>query len=112
MRHRITSFRCVEAETNVSLREMKRKTCNAVNIRQSSCASLARSGSDAAILDHALRFGPSRNDKRGPSRDADSKAPAAERNRVEQSITCRDLGAEALRRGIEARGKSARLRAG
>jgi len=37
MRHRITSFRCVEAKWKMSLIEVQRKTCNAVNIRQSSC---------------------------------------------------------------------------
>src|SRR5436190_8743328 len=42
MRHRITSFRCVEAVANMSLRAVKRKTCNEVNIRQFSCASRAR----------------------------------------------------------------------
>ena len=37
MRHRITSFRCVEAKRKMSLIGPQRKTCNAVNIRQSSC---------------------------------------------------------------------------
>src|SRR5262245_17573003 len=33
MRHRITSFRCVEAGDNMSLKNRERKTCNEVKIR-------------------------------------------------------------------------------
>ena len=36
MRHRITSFRCVEAVKKMSFCGAERKTCNAVNIRQTS----------------------------------------------------------------------------
>src|SRR5690349_9404040 len=35
MRHRITSFRCVEAALKVIHRRQECKTCNEVNIRQS-----------------------------------------------------------------------------
>jgi len=35
MRHRITSFRCVEAKGMMSLMTVQSKTCNEVNIRQS-----------------------------------------------------------------------------
>src|SRR5215217_9631940 len=37
MRHRITSFPCVEADLMMSLTGLQSKTCNVVNIRQSSC---------------------------------------------------------------------------
>jgi hypothetical protein len=42
MRHRITSFRCVEATHNMSRLSGERKTCNDVKIRQSSMTSRRR----------------------------------------------------------------------
>src|SRR3954454_16775862 len=108
MRHRITSFRCVEAKANVSLLAGKRKTCNAVNIRQFSCASPAGATSDAAIFHYARDLRPGWDDERRRSRHAHPEPPAAERDCVEQGVERRHIGAEALRRRIEARRQIAR----
>src|SRR5690348_7218023 len=87
MRHRITSFRCVEAMKKMSLSWVSRKTCIAVNNRQtSSLRAIEPLGSGAAILDHPSDLRPRRHDERGKPRRSERNSPAAGGDRVEQRI--------------------------
>src|SRR6185437_8934938 len=105
MRHRITSFRCVEAEKKMSLSLIEHKTCNRANYRHTS--PLRASG--AAILDHPSRFRPWRNYQSCKSRRAEADAAAARHDRVEQRIERVELGAHTARRGIIGRWQALRL---
>lgn len=99
MRHRITSFRCVEAREKMIHPGAQRKTCIDANNRQSS--SLRAGNSGAAILHHASQFWPCWNDERGRAAGRESHASAAVRHRIEQWIIALDLSGQPARRRIE-----------
>src|SRR3569833_3115332 len=107
MRHRITSFRCVEAVLKMSLPEILRKTCNRVNYRHTS----ALRDSDAAILDHPANVRPGRNNECCKSRRAETDAPAARGDLGEQRIVGAKIRDNAGGRCVVSRGEASRLRA-
>ena len=99
MRHRITSFRCVEAKTKMRFCLPKRKTCNDANIRHY----LALRASGAAILDNPRDIGPGWHDQRLLAGGSDREAPAAIRHSIQDGIPIGDLCAQPRGRGIEGR---------
>ena len=109
MRHRITSFRCVEARAKMSLCWPQRKTCNDVNIRHIFAAS--RQAFRRGNPRQPAQFRPTAGRPAAPIRTTlNADPPAARRQRIEQRIE----GRQALRvsragRGIEARRQALRL---
>ena len=108
MRHRITSFRCVEADVKMSFLRVQRKTCNEVNIRQSSLlrAERIRRGNPRSTR---ATVRPRRHDERCKARSAEANPAAAECDRVEQRIVRRQRRADLRRRRIVARWQAARF---
>src|SRR6185503_15689828 len=102
MRHRITSFRCVEAASKMSLSAILRKTCNRVNYRHTS----ALRDSDAAILDYPADVRPGRDDQGCESGGAEPDAAAARGDGVEQRIIGAKARDDTRRRCIVSRGEA------
>src|SRR6185503_8624279 len=92
MRHRITSFRCVEAVTNMNRQTANYKSCNAILFRQSSATSRRRLA--AAILENPRSFGPARHDKRTDACVCDRPFAPREGDVVEQWIVGGDSGGQ------------------
>ena len=75
MRHRITSFRCVEAKVKMSPKLPNDKTCNAVKYRQTlRLPPLGARPSDPAILHHARDVRHLRDDQRAGARRGEGDA--------------------------------------